>query len=285
MSTVQAVRRRRTTPGQRIGRLFSGTTLLVVCVIAVFPLAWMVSISLKSGRRVIDPSVWFFTPTFEHYVDAITMRGVFDYMANSAVVAVATTVVSVTIGAFAAYGLARFRFARREDLAFAVLAMRMLPAIAIVIPLFVMAQTIGILDTRLVLVLCYMLFNIPFSIWMLRGFFEEIPDAIEEAALIDGCSRAQVLGRIILPLAAPGLAATSIFCIINSWNEFTFAVFLTSFRASTLPTTVTQFLSASGTAWGPMAAVGVLTIVPMIVFALFVQRYMVKGLAFGGVKA
>ena len=245
----------------------------------------MVSISLKSGRQVIDPSVWFFTPTFDHYVDAISMRGVFDYMANSAVIALTTTVISVTIAAFAAYGLARFRFARREDLAFVVLAMRMLPAIAIVIPLFVMAQTIGILDTRIVLILCYMLFNIPFSIWMLRGFFEEIPDAIEEAALIDGCSRAQVLGRIILPLAAPGLAATSIFCIINSWNEFTFAVFLTSFRASTLPTTVTQFLSASGTAWGPMAAVGVLTIVPMIVFALFVQRYMVKGLAFGGVKA
>lgn len=285
MSTAQAVRRRRTTPGQRIGRLFSGSALLVVCLVAVFPLAWMVSISLKSGRQVIDPSVWFFTPTFEHYVDAISMRGVFDYMANSAVVALTTTIISVTIAAFAAYGLARFRFARREDLAFVVLAMRMLPAIAIVIPLFVMAQTIGILDTRIVLIICYMLFNIPFSIWMLRGFFEEIPEAIEEAALIDGCSRRQVLGRIILPLAAPGLAATSIFCIINSWNEFTFAVFLTSFRASTLPTTVTQFLSASGTAWGPMAAVGVLTIVPMIVFALFVQRYMVKGLAFGGVKA
>lgn len=285
MSTVQAVRRRRTTLGQRAGHLVSGVALLIVCVVAVFPLVWMAGISLKSGRQVIDPSVWFFTPTFEHYADAISMRGVFDYMANSAVVAVSTTLLSVTIGAFAAYGLARFRFARREDLAFVVLAMRMLPAIAIVIPLFVMAQTIGILDTRLVLVVCYMLFNIPFSIWMLRGFFEEIPDAIEEAALIDGCSRAQVLGRIILPLAAPGLAATSIFCIINSWNEFTFAVFLTSFRSSTLPTTVTQFLSASGTAWGPMAAVGVLTIVPMIVFALFVQRYMVKGLAFGGVKA
>lgn len=285
MSTAQAVRRRRTTPGQRIGRLVSGTALLLVCLVAVFPLAWMVSISLKSGRQVIDPSVWFFTPTFEHYVDAISMRGVFGYMANSAVVALTTTVISVTIAAFAAYGLARFRFARREDLAFVVLAMRMLPAIAIVIPLFVMAQTIGVLDTRIVLIICYMLFNIPFSIWMLRGFFEEIPEAIEEAALIDGCSRRQVLGRIILPLAAPGLAATSIFCIINSWNEFTFAVFLTSFRASTLPTTVTQFLSASGTAWGPMAAVGVLTIVPMIVFALFVQRYMVKGLAFGGVKA
>lgn len=285
MSTAPAVRRRRTTLGERLGRLVSGTALLFVCLVAVFPLVWMVGVSLKSGREVIDPSVWFFTPTFDHYVDAITMRGVFDYMANSAVIAVSTTLLSVTIGAFAAYGLARFRFARREDLAFVVLAMRMLPAIAIVIPLFVMAQTIGMLDTRLVLIICYMLFNIPFSIWMLRGFFEEIPDAIEEAALIDGCSRAQVLGRIILPLAAPGLAATSIFCIINSWNEFTFAVFLTSFRASTLPTTVTQFLSASGTAWGPMAAVGVLTIVPMIVFALFVQRYMVKGLAFGGVKA
>lgn len=147
-----------------------------------------------------------------------------------------------------------------------------------------MAQTVGILDTQMVLVLCYMLFNIPFAIWMLRGFFEEIPQEIEEAAFVDGCTRLQVLVRVVLPLAAPGLAATSIFCIINSWNEFTFAMFLTSVRASTLPTTVTQFLSAAGTSWGEMAATGVVTILPVLLFSLIVQKYMVKGLAFGGSK-
>lgn len=265
-------------------RMLTGAILIAVCLVCVFPLFWTLIVSVKEGRDVADPSVWFFVPTFEHYREIFVDRGILRYLGNSAVVAVTTTVISVTIGAFAAYGLARFQFRRREDLAFLVLAMRMLPAIAIVIPLFVMSQLLGVLDTQLVLIICYMLFNIPFSIWMLRGFFQEIPDAIEEAAMIDGCTRAQVLARIILPLATPGLAATAIFCIINSWNEFTFAVFLTSVRASTLPTTVTQFLSASGTAWGTMAAVGVITIIPVLFFSLLVQRYMVKGLSFGGVK-
>lgn len=284
-SLTPAIRKKKPKgPLYYLARLATGLVLLTICVISIFPLVWMLLISLKQTKDVTDPSVWISSPTFAHYLEAFTQRGILHYLTNSSIVAVSTTVISVVLGAFAAYGLARFHFKRREDIAFLVLAMRMLPAIAIVIPLFIMAQTVGLLDTRLVLIICYMLFNIPFSIWMLRGFFEEIPAAIEEAALIDGCSRSQVLGKIILPLAAPGLAATAIFCIINSWNEFTFAVFLTSIKASTLPTTVTQFLSASGTAWGTMAAVGVVTIIPVLIFSLIVQRYMIKGLAFGGVK-
>lgn len=268
----------------RLGRTLTGALLLGMLVVCVFPLFWMGVVSFKQAKDVTNPAIWFVAPNLENYIDVFVNRGLGQYLANSAIVAVSATLISVAIGAFAAYGLARFEYRRREDLAFLVLAMRMLPAIAIVIPLFVMAQTIGVLDTHLVLVVCYMLFNIPFSIWMLRGFFEEIPREIEEAALIDGCTRRQILARIMFPLAAPGLAATSIFCLINSWNEFTFAVFLTSVRASTLPTTVTQFLSAAGTSWGAMAATGVVTIIPVLIFSLLVQRYMVKGLSFGGVK-
>lgn len=285
MSTMSIARtKRRRHPLSLLFKALTAFLLLLVCLTAIFPLAWMFLVSLKEGRDVADPSVWIFTPILDHYVEIFARRNIVRYLGNSAIVAVSTTLISVTIGAFAAYGLARFKFRRNEDLAFIVLAMRMLPAIAIVIPLFAMVQLIGLYDTRVVLIVCYMLFNIPFSIWMLRGFFEEIPASIEEAALIDGCTGRQVLWRIMLPLAAPGLAATSIFCIINSWNEFTFAVFLTSVRASTLPTTVTQFLSATGTAWGPMAATGVVTIIPVLIFSLIVQRYMVKGLSFGGVK-
>lgn len=268
----------------RLGRTLTGALLLGMLVVCVFPLFWMGVVSFKQAKDVTNPAIWFVAPNLENYIDVFVNRGLGQYLANSAIVAVSATLISVAIGAFAAYGLARFEYRRREDLAFLVLAMRMLPAIAIVIPLFVMAQTIGVLDTHLVLVVCYMLFNIPFSIWMLRGFFEEIPREIEEAALIDGGTRRQILARIMFPLAAPGLAATSIFCLINSWNEFTFAVFLTSVRASTLPTTVTQFLSAAGTSWGAMAATGVVTIIPVLIFSLLVQRYMVKGLSFGGVK-
>ena len=169
-------------------------------------------------------------------------------------------------------------------MAFWVLSLRMLPPMATVIPFFVMAQMLRILDTHLVLIICYMLFNIPFTIWMMRGFFEEIPLAIEEAALVDGCSRFQVFMKILLPLAVPGLIATAIFCIIQSWNEFAFALFLTSSDANTLPTTVTLFLSITGVVWGEMSSVGVITIIPVLVFAMIVQKYMIRGLTFGGVK-
>ncbi|MFD2132816.1 carbohydrate ABC transporter permease [Pseudogracilibacillus auburnensis] len=232
----------------------------------------------------MDPSVWFFTPTLENYQDAFFYRNILDYIKNSFIVVVITTFFSILIGGMAAYGFARFNFKKREDTAFWILSLRMLPPLATVIPFFVMAHLLKVLDTHIVLIICYMLFNIPFTIWMMRGFFEEIPEEIEEAAFIDGCSRFQVFIKIVLPLAIPGLIATGIFCIINSWNEFVFALFLTSSDAITLPTTVTLFLSISGVAWGEMSAVGVITVIPVLIFAMLVQKYMIRGLTFGGVK-
>jgi len=164
------------------------------------------------------------------------------------------------------------------------LSLRMLPPMATVIPFFILARLTGILDTHLVLILSYMTFNIPFTIWMMRGFFEEIPREIEEAALVDGCSHWQVLIKIILPLSMTGLTATAIFCVIQSWNEFAFALFLTGVNARTLPTTVTFFLSVTGVIWGEMAAVGVVTALPVLVFAMLVQKHMIRGLTFGAVK-
>ncbi|MBO1001654.1 carbohydrate ABC transporter membrane protein 2 (CUT1 family) [Pseudogracilibacillus auburnensis] len=258
--------------------------IILVCALCAFPLFWMLIVSLKSGVLILDPSVWFFTPTLENYQDAFFYRNILDYIKNSFIVVVITTFFSILIGGMAAYGFARFNFKKREDTAFWILSLRMLPPLATVIPFFVMAHLLKVLDTHIVLIICYMLFNIPFTIWMMRGFFEEIPEEIEEAAFIDGCSRFQVFIKIVLPLAIPGLIATGIFCIINSWNEFVFALFLTSSDAITLPTTVTLFLSISGVAWGEMSAVGVITVIPVLIFAMLVQKYMIRGLTFGGVK-
>ncbi|THF83680.1 carbohydrate ABC transporter permease [Cohnella fermenti] len=262
----------------------TGLLLLVVCILCIFPMFWMILVSLKSKALTYDSSVWFFSPTFENYKAVFENRNAVDYLKNSAIVVVLTTIVSIFIGGMAAYGFARFEFKKKENRAFWVLSLRMLPPMASVIPLFVMASLIGVLDTHLVLIVAYMLFNIPFTIWMMRSFFEEIPVALEEAAFVDGASRFRVFVQIILPLAVPGLIATAIFCIINSWNEFVFALFLTSSHASTLPTTVTLFLSVSGVAWGEMSSIGVVTILPMLIFAMVVQKYMIRGLTFGGVK-
>ena len=264
---------------------FSFVMLVVVSLVCVFPLYWMILISLKTKAQTIDPSVWLFKPTWDNYAIIFENRNIMKYLKNSVITVASTTFISMLLGGLAAYGFARFQFKRKENLAFWILSLRMLPPMATVIPFFVMAQMLNVLDTHIVLIISYMLFNIPFCIWMMRSFFEEIPLAIEEAALIDGCSRFQVFLRILLPLTAPGFIATAIFCVINSWNEFVFALFLTSSNASTLPTTVTLFLSVSGVAWGEMAAVGVVTVMPIIAFAMIVQKYMIRGLTFGAVTA
>lgn len=258
--------------------------LIIISLLCVFPFFWMLLLSIKNNTLTYDPSTWFFVPTFENYRIIFEERSVITYFKNSFIIVISTTLLSIFIGSLAAYGFARFEFKKKENLAFWVLSMRMLPPMASVIPIFIMSSLLGVLDTHIVLIISYMMFNIPFTIWMMRGFFEEIPVALEEAAFIDGASRFQVFIKVILPLATPGLIATAIFCIINSWNEFVFALFLTSANASTLPTTVTLFLSVSGVVWGEMSAIGVVTVLPVLIFAMIVQKYMIRGLTFGSVK-
>lgn len=258
--------------------------LMAVCAFFIAPYLWMVLISLKPKVDIYDPGKFIFTPTLENYREIIEKAHILDYFANSLVVSAISTAISLAIGSFAAYGFARFNWKKREDMAFMVLSQRMLPAMAVVIPYFLMAMVGGLLDTKVILIVCYLLFNIPFTILMMRGFFEDIPMEIEEAGKIDGCSGFQVFKELILPLSLPGLTATAIFCLINSWNEFVFANFLTSVRAKTVPTSVMLFLSVSGTKWGEMAATGVLASLPAILFGITVQKYMIRGLTFGAVK-
>lgn len=269
---------------RRLQSFGKGLLLAVVCVFFIAPYLWMVMISLKPRVDIFEPGKLLFCPTLQNYASIIKNAHILDYFINSAIVAVISTAVSLVIGSIAAYGFARFHWKKRENQAFMVLSQRMLPAMAIVIPYFLMAMVSGLLDTRIILIICYLLFNIPFTILMMRGFFEDIPMEIEEAGKIDGCSGLQVFKELILPLSLPGLTATAIFCLINSWNEFIFANFLTSVNAKTVPTSVMLFLSVSGTKWGEMAATGVLSSLPVILFGVMVQKYMIRGLTFGAVK-
>lgn len=261
-----------------------GIILTIASLFFIGPYLWMVLISLKPKVDIFEPGKFIFKPTLDNYFNIIHQAHILDYFTNSIIVAMCSTIISLIIGSFAAYGFARFNWKKRENTAFLVLSQRMLPAMAIVIPYFLMAMASGLLDTKVILIICYMLFNIPFTILMMRGFFEDIPVEIEEAGLIDGCSRFQVLKELILPLSLPGFTATAIFCLINSWNEFVFANFLTSVNAKTVPTSVMLFLSVSGTKWGEMAATGVLASLPAIIFGISVQKYMIRGLTFGAVK-
>ena len=279
---IRARRKRMAVRGTKRTLTYIG--IIIMCIWAVFPLLWMIIISLKERIYTYDPSVWIFKPVIENYISVFVDKDLGKYLLNSAIVAVGSTVVSLIFGTLAAYGFSRFKIKHAQGMMFFLLAIRMIPSVAIVIPIFVIARFGKLLDTRLLLIVVYMLFNVPFTVWMMKGFFDDIPKELEEAGEVDGCTRAQSLVKIILPVVQPGLIATSIFCIISSWNEFVYALFLTSMDSVTTPTIVQRFLSVQGVIWGEMSAVGTVAVMPVLIFAMIVQKDMVRGLSFGAVK-
>jgi len=274
----------RRTVRRGVNRVLLYLAIIAICLISVFPYLWMVLVSLKEKVLVYQPDIWFFKPILENYVSVFQTRDLGSYMVNSAIVAVGNCTIALLAGSFTAYSMARHRFKSKEKLYFFFTFVRILPAVASVIPIYVLAALLGVLDTHWLLIIVYLLFNIPFTVLMMRGFFEEIPVEIEEAARVDGCTTVQALRRVVIPMAMPGLVATAIFCIINAWNEFTYAMMLTTYRASTTPTIVQMFKTVTGIVWGEMSAVGTVSTLPVILFAMLVQKQMVRGLSFGAVK-
>lgn len=261
-----------------------GILVFIITAAFIFPFVWMLLVSLRSRINAIQPGNLFAPVTLENYISLLDGGMIAPYFKNSFIIAIFSTVISLALGTLAAYGFARYNWQKREDRAFWVLSLRFLPAMAVVIPYFLMGSMLQLLDTKLLLIICYTTFNVPFTIWMMRGFIEDLPVELEEAAFIDGCSRFGAIRHVVFPLVLPGLTATAIFCVINSWNEFVFANFLTSIHAKTVPTSVMMFLSVSGVKWGEMAATGVLSALPVMIFAIAVQKYMIRGLTFGAVK-
>jgi multiple sugar transport system permease protein len=263
--------------------------LVISSLIALLPVYWMLTISLKTeADQFASPPQWLlFTPTLEHYKDAFVTRSFGQYLATSAIVATLSTLSAMLIGTLAAYGLARFELKYRlnKRLSLWILSTRMFPPIVTAVPLFLMMRDLRLLNTLTSLVIVYTAFNLPFVVWMMRGFFKEVPREMEEAALVDGDSRMGALVRVILPLVAPGLAATAVFCLIMSWNEFLFALVLTQTDAAmTLPIGIAGRVTQYEIKWGVMSAAGVVAMLPILVFALSVQRYLVRGLSLGAVK-
>ncbi len=274
---------------RRISRTVKYAVLLIALLLTLAPVYWMITISFK---REVDqfalPPKWFvFTPTLEHYADAFINRSFGQYLFNSLFVAVASTICALVIGTLAAYALARFRLPWNLDrkLALWILSTRMFPAIVTAVPLFLIMRAVWLVNTRLSLIIVYTGLNLPFVVWMMRGFFAEVPRDLEEAAMVDGDSRIGAFGRVVLPLVAPGLAATAVFCLIVSWNEFLFALVLTQTDdAMTLPVGIAGRVTQYGIKWGAMSAAAAVAMVPILVFALSVQRYLVRGLSLGAVK-
>ena len=258
-------------------------------VYTVFPVAWLVSNSFKTRLDMFAvPPIWIVdNPTLYSYVQTFIERPFVQYMVNSAIVAVGTTILSLVIGTLAGYALARFNYPGRMKyhVSFWILSTRMLPPIVTIMPLYIFFSFFDLLNTKTALVIAYTGFNLPFVVWMMRSYFAEIPADLEESAMVDGDTRMGAFVRVILPLARPGLAATAIFCLILSWNEMLFALIITeTTSANTLPIGIAGRITQYKTEWGEISAAGFAACVPIIVFAFVVQRHLVRGLSFGAVK-
>ncbi|MGG1596926.1 carbohydrate ABC transporter permease [Paenibacillus naphthalenovorans] len=254
-------------------------------VLYLFPIFWVMFTSIKTSTQAFQiPPVWIFKPTFENYVYVFRSQPFFYYLLNSLIVTVLSTGLSLLIGTLTGYSLARFRIKGQKWISFSVFFTKMFPPVVLVVPFFIMFRSIGATDSLYSLTLAYIAFNLPFVTWLMWGFLRELPESLEEAALIDGMSRFGAMCRIVLPLAKPGLAVSAIFAAMNSWNEFLFALSLTGIKAKTLPVMAANFVTQDAILWGPVTATGTMLMIPMFIFTLLVQRHIVSGLAMGAVK-
>ena len=258
--------------------------LLLVSTVVLFPIGWMFLTAFKRPRDAYSLALDF-EPTMQNFAtvfsDPWNLGGM---VLNSVVVAVVTVAIAVPCAALAAYSFSRFRVRGRKFLFFLILSTQFIPAVVIVLPFFLMFRTLDLLDTRIALIVVNLAIVTPFVIWMIKGFIDAIPTDSEEAAMIDGASRLRVIRDIVLPMAAPGILTSSIFCFILTWNEFLFALILTRRDAVTLPVGLVSFRTERGDLWELMSAAGVMITVPIFVMALLIQKHFTRGMTAGAVK-
>lgn len=265
---------------------FDGLGLALFALI-VFPIYWMVATAFKPGKQILSLTpVWVpWPPTLENFQEAIARPFFLQDVQNSVMVVVATVGISITVAFLAAVAVARYHFRGKAAFVALVMGVQLVPLNALVIPLYLLLDGAGLTDTLAGVVLSYLAFVLPFMVWTLTGFVANIPPDLEEAAMIDGCSRLGTLWRILLPLAAPGLVATAIYGFVQAWNEYIVAyILLSSPRNQTLTVWLASFTTNHGTDWGGLMAGATITSAPVVVFFLLVQRHFATGLTAGAVK-
>lgn len=275
---------------KRLRRVLFYILVLMILACTLVPVFWIINNSFKTRVEIIaSKPVWFpKNPTLRNYKKIFfptpgELSG-WNGIRNSIIVASSSTALALMFGSIAAYAFSRFDFKGKENIAFWALSTRMFPPAATVVPIFRIFAFLGLIDKHLSLTIAYLVFNLPFAMWMMRGFFNDIPREIDECSMIDGCGRLGALWRVVMPLALPGIATTAIFCFLFSWNEFLFALVLTRAKAQTYPVLVTTFLGVKGIHWEDMSAYGSAGTIPIIVLALVVQKYFVRGLTYGALK-
>jgi multiple sugar transport system permease protein len=261
------------------------TWLAVIYTVAIlFPVLWMATLMIKPEAIMFTrPTVWFFDPTADHFAFLVE-EGFLWHLFSSFIVSSASTILVVIIGTPAAYAFARFPIRRSDDLFIFILATRMAPPVCLIIPFYLIYAKVGLIDTYIGLVLVYLTFNLSFYVWVMRSFCRDLPVELEEAALVAGYPRWQVLLRIVFPLIRPGMVAAAVLCFIFAWNEFLYAFMLGGSRVKTLPVSIPELITTQGVRWGEMSVVGIVGLLPVLITVFFLQKHIVRGLTMGAVK-
>ena len=296
----------------------AGVLVVTYALITILPIVWIMITGFKSGPDSISyPPKVIFEPSLEGYVNLFTTRTrvtpeqlaalpppetLADRVArsrdmvivgpskfgerfmNSVIIGFGSTFLSIVLGTLAAYGFSRFKVPFKDDLLFFILSTRMMPPIAVAIPIFLMYRQLGLSDTHLGMILLYTAVNISLAVWLLKGFIDEIPREYEEAALIDGYTRFQAFVKVVLPQAATGIASTAIFCLIFAWNEYAFAVLLTSGNAQTAPPFIPTIIGIGGLDWPAVAAGATIFLMPVMIFTIMLRKHLLRGITFGAVR-
>lgn len=270
--------------GKKTGiNILLNVLLLIYAIFALFPLIWMVILSFKSDAQMYN-TMFVFTPTLENYREVLFKSDYPRYLRDSLIVSGLAVVVSVVVGVPAAYALARYNFKKKEDIAFQILSFKFAPEILVVLPLFMLYQKLHLYDTYLGLIWVYQLISMPLLIWVVRGYFEDISVEIEYAAQVDGYPWYQIFFKNLIPLIRPGLVSAALLAFIFAWNEFTFPLLLAGAKVQPITVAITKFLGTDTAHYGQLAVAAVISALPAIIFALCIQKHLVRGLSFGAVK-
>jgi multiple sugar transport system permease protein len=260
------------------------TLVILLAAMIMLPFVWLVLMSFKTNDDIFAfPPKLLFAPTLDNYVGLWASSFRYSFL-NSAVVSVTSTLLALLVGVPGAYALSRMSMRQEKPLSLLILASRMAPPIAFTIPYFLAYRWMGLLDTKLGLILIYLTFNISLVVWLMRSFFDACPRSLEEAAWVDGASMWQGFVNIMLPISGPGVAATAILCFLYSWNDFFFALILTRNQAMTAPVAVVNFMNYEGWEWGKIAAGGAMVMLPVLIFSVLVRKFLIHGMTTGAVK-
>ena len=257
--------------------------LCIITALFMFPIYWFITTSLKQTKDIwVMPIKWFFTPTLNNYAEVVKNAPL--PFLNSVIVTVFSILISFVFGLPCAYALGRFSIKYKENIAVTFLSQFMLPPMALIVAFYIFFNSLHLLGTRFNLILAYVTFDLPLVVWLMKDYFEGIPKEIDEAALVDGCSPFGSFFRVSLPLAKPGVMVAGIMCFIFTWNEYLYAIILTKRNTQTLPLLLGLFYRQYEVAWGSIAALGIITILPVVFFGILIQRRLVRGLTLGALK-